>query len=126
MREHTTINTVDPAEHAKKRKILNTCFTETSIQTMATFISKHIDRWNQLLLDQSGDMDCWSDSLDFAEKLDQLVFDVMGDLSFGRSFQIKEPGDNPLKEVPHNIAQYMQFYYPASSFLVLQAAKCLS
>lgn len=39
----------------------------------------------------------------------------MGDLSFGRSFDIKEPGPNPLKTIPHNIAAYMKFYHPVSS-----------
>lgn len=38
----------------------------------------------------------------------------MGDLAFGRSFDIKEPGNNPLNVVPENIAGYMKFYYPVS------------
>ena len=38
----------------------------------------------------------------------------MGDLNFGRSFDIKEPGTNPLKTIPHNIVEYMKFYYPVS------------
>lgn len=33
-----------------------------------------------------------------------------GDLSLGRSFDIKEPGSNPLKTTPHNIAECMRFY----------------
>ncbi|KAG6353514.1 hypothetical protein INS49_005475 [Diaporthe citri] len=36
----------------------------------------------------------------------------MGDPSFGRSFDIKEPEDNPLRSIPDNIAAYMRFYYP--------------
>ncbi|KAG8156500.1 hypothetical protein KVR01_013604 [Diaporthe batatas] len=43
--------------------------------------------------------------------MDYLVFDITGDLSFGRSFNIKEPGENPLREVPQNIVQYLKFYY---------------
>ncbi|KAK4107230.1 cytochrome P450 [Canariomyces notabilis] len=73
-RENTTLNTIDVAEHAGRRKLLNLCFTEKSLHT--------------------------------------LVFDIMGDLCFGRSFDIKEPGENPLKAVPHFIAEYMKFYYP--------------
>ncbi|KAL1882973.1 hypothetical protein Daus18300_000611 [Diaporthe australafricana] len=54
----------------------------------------------------------WSAATDFSRRLDSLTFDIMGDLAFGRSFDIKEPGKNPLKAVPENIAGYMKFYYP--------------
>lgn len=54
-----------------------------------------------------------SGPIDLSESIGTLVFDIMGDLAFGRSFDIKEPGGyNPFKLVPHTIAQYMQFYYP--------------
>ncbi|RYP20590.1 hypothetical protein DL767_009415 [Monosporascus sp. MG133] len=102
----------DPAEHAKKRKMLNTCFTDNSVNAVSAFMSQHIDRWHQIILDEHDSTTEWSASVDLGEKVDHLVFDIMGDLSFGRSFNIKEPGDNPLREVPHNIAQYLKFYYP--------------
>lgn len=56
----------------------------------------------------------WSAATDFSRRLDALTFDIMGDLAFGRSFGIKEPGDNALKTIPENIAGYMKFYYPVS------------
>lgn len=69
------------------------------------------------MLDSHDSTTEWSASVDLGEKVDHLVFDIMGDLSFGKSFNIKEPGDNPLREVPHNIAQYLKFYYPVSTIL---------
>lgn len=119
--ETTTLTTIDVAEHAKKRKILNVCFTEKSIRAASFFIISHVDRWHQII-EEGIDSGCgWSSSVDFSHQVDALILDIMGDLCFGKSFGVKEPGDNPLKEVPHCIAEYMQFYYPMchSPFLKL-------
>ncbi|KAK2612686.1 hypothetical protein QQS21_001303 [Conoideocrella luteorostrata] len=120
-REKTTLTTIDVAEHTRKRKILNICFTEKLIRAASSFIINHVDRWNQLLLEDSDSTTEWSSPIDFSLKVDALVFDIMGDLSLGKSFDIKEPGHNPLREVPHCIAEYMKFYYPMcrSPFLKL-------
>ncbi|OAG05361.1 cytochrome P450 [Paraphaeosphaeria sporulosa] len=121
IREKTTLNAIDPAEHAQRRKILNRCFTDQSTTAVSTFVSQHIDRWHEILLDKHNSTTEWSTSTNLVEQLDHLVFDIMGDLCFGRSFNNKEPGDNPLKEVPQNIIQYLKFYYPMcrSPFLSL-------
>lgn len=111
-RDKTTLNTVDVAEHAQKRKLLNLCFTEKSVRAASKFIIKHVDRWNHLL--GEGNDVGWSAPVDFSAKVDTLAFDIMGDLCFGKSFDVKEPGENPLKVVPHNIVNYMRFYYPVS------------
>lgn len=67
------------------------------------------------MMDELGTSpDDWSAPVDMSRKLDALTFDIMGDLAFGRSFDIKEPTENPLKAVPENIAGYMKFYYPVS------------
>jgi hypothetical protein len=112
-----TLNTVDVAEHAAKRRILNVCFSEKSVRAASKFIIQHVDRWNQLMLEEPVDSEGWSAPVDLTEKLTQLVFDITGDLSFGTSFNTKEPGDNPLKEIPHSIAEAMQFVYPVISLI---------
>ncbi|KID93447.1 benzoate 4-monooxygenase cytochrome P450, partial [Metarhizium majus ARSEF 297] len=111
IRERTTLNTIDPVEHSKRRKVLSACFTDISVNTAAAFIIKHIDCWHQIMLDEHDTME-WSSTIDLGEKLDYLAFDIIGDLSFGRSFNTKEPGENPLKKVPRNIILYFKFYYP--------------
>lgn len=113
LHEGNTLNTIDVAEHALKRKLLNLAFTEKSLRSATTFIINNVDRWNQVMMDENNSTD-WSAPEDFSKRLDALTFDIMGDLAFGRSFDIKEPGDNPLKVVPENIAGYMKFYYPVS------------
>ncbi|KAI1733378.1 benzoate 4-monooxygenase cytochrome P450 [Xylaria scruposa] len=108
--DQTTLNTVDVAAHARKRKLLNLAFTESSVRAASSFIIKHVDRWHQILVEDAGAS--WSAAVDFSDKVDSLTFDIMGDLCFGASFDIKEPRENPLKSIPHYITNYMQFYYP--------------
>ncbi|KAF2971899.1 hypothetical protein GQX73_g1749 [Xylaria multiplex] len=119
IREKTTLNTIDPAEHARRRKMLNTCFTDSSVNATSAFVSKHIDRWHQIMLDEHDSATEWSTSVNLGEKVDHLVFDIMGDLAFGRSFNIKEPGDNALREVPKK-------YCPVSQILLLKTKMCRS
>ncbi|KAF2791120.1 benzoate 4-monooxygenase cytochrome P450 [Melanomma pulvis-pyrius CBS 109.77] len=104
-----TLNTVDVAEHAYKRKLLNVSFTEKSVRAASEFVFRHVDRWNELMV---GDSEDWSKPVDFSESVGTLVFDISGDLCFGRSFETKEPGENPLKTMPQSIEEYMRFYYP--------------
>lgn len=112
--EDSALTSTDVAEHARRRKLLNLSFTEKSLRAAAGFIVKHVDRWNELMLEENSSTTEWSAPVDLSKKIDTLVFDVMGDLSLGRSFDIKEPGDNPLRVIPHTIAEYMRFYYPVS------------
>ncbi|KAF2691172.1 cytochrome P450 [Lentithecium fluviatile CBS 122367] len=44
-----TLNCTDVALHAKKRRLLNLAFTERSLRVWEPFVTKHTDRWNQLL-----------------------------------------------------------------------------
>jgi hypothetical protein len=85
--------------------MLNTCFTDNSVTAVASLLGQQIDRLHQILLDEHDSTTEWSTSVDLGEKIDRLTFDIMGDLSFGKSFNSNETGDNPLKEVPHNIIQ---------------------
>lgn len=120
-RNHNEINTLstsNDAIHARKRKILNQCFTEKSIRAASGFIIRHVDRWNQLITNRSGSTAEWSETIDFSEEAEKLVFDIMGDLSFGKSFDLKEPGHNPLSVVPQTIVDYMRFLYAVGSALI--------
>ncbi|TVY31882.1 Cytochrome P450 monooxygenase [Lachnellula subtilissima] len=106
-----TLNTIDKAAHAKKRKVLNAVFSDSAVRSAETFVIKHVDRWCDLLLDnvKAGE---WTEPKNAAHLTDFLVFDILGDLAFGRSFESKEPGPNPLKAIPHSIASYAKFMYP--------------
>ena len=108
-----TFNTSDLKLHHKKRRILNLVFNEKSVRAAGLFVQKHVDLWDKLLPD--GDGKEWSQPKNMAEWSDYLVFDILCDLCFGRSLNIKEPGENPFKGIPKAIHSYMQFVYPVRS-----------
>jgi cytochrome P450 len=105
-----TFNTTDKIVHARRRRILASVFSEKAIRSAETFVLQHVDRWNELLLDQDGET--WSQPRNMTDETDHLIFDILGDLCFGRSFETKEPGENPLKAIPHAIASTLKFFYP--------------
>jgi len=107
----STLNTIDKAAHAKKRKVLNAVFSDSAVRSAETFVIKHVDRWCDLLLDKVK-VGEWTEPKNAAHLTDFLVFDILGDLAFGRSFESKEPGPNTLKAIPHSIASYAMFMYP--------------
>lgn len=113
----STITTSDLALHHKKRRVLNLIFTEKSIRAAGVFIQKHVDRWNELLTDEEGKN--WSQPKNISEWNDYLVFDILCDLCFGKSLDIKEPGENGFRDIPKTIHSYMKFIYPVSSIRVL-------
>ncbi|KAL8735400.1 MAG: hypothetical protein Q9166_000945 [cf. Caloplaca sp. 2 TL-2023] len=105
-----TLNVTDVAIHSRKRKLLNTVLTNKSVRSASTFIIKHLDRWNELSVTGND----WSKPIYLTNWSDCLVFDILGDLCFGKSFGIKEPGDNPFKAMPDTIISYMKFWHPVS------------
>ncbi|OAG02909.1 cytochrome P450 [Paraphaeosphaeria sporulosa] len=120
-----TVNAMEPALHAKRRKLLNLAFTEQSLKATSPIIARHIDRWIFLLSStvgsnrnvhdaKSGDTEAWSQPVDMAERVEYLVFDILGELCFGESFNTKEPGANMLKEVTGQILNQVAFGYKLS------------
>ena len=108
--------TIDPQTHARKRKILNQAFTDKSVKHAAKYIIEHTERWIDLLAhdkDSSGG-DGWTSARNMSEWNDWLVFDILGDLCFGRSFNVKEPKPNPIRKIPHLVIQHVQLFYPVS------------
>jgi len=114
--EPNTALATDPVVHARKRKILNQAFTEKSVKHASTFITRHTERWIDLLVDghDISQEYGWSKTRNMSEWNDWVVFDILGDLCFGRSFEIKEPGPNPIREIPNHIIRHVQFFYPVS------------
>jgi len=75
-----------------------------------------ISRWVELFREaaQKGPDGQWSKSLNMADEVNYLVFDILGDLCFGKNFDMKEPGSD-LKHVPELIAAYLQVLAPVST-----------
>jgi len=112
---NNTLSEVDKMVHARKRRVLNSAFSENAIRSATAFVIKHVDRWNELLVEGNNGKE-WTEPQNMSDLTDYLVFDIMGDLCFGKSFELKEPGKNPFKHMPHTIADFMQFMYPVSPY----------
>ncbi|MCJ1462456.1 hypothetical protein MMC07_001058 [Pseudocyphellaria aurata] len=95
--EHNTWNCVDNAKHAKKRRVLNHVFSGKAVRSAETFVIQHVNRWCELLGENTENE--WSTPRNMALWADYLVFDILGDLLFGKSMRIKEPGENMLKAI---------------------------
>lgn len=103
---------IDNATHARKRRVLNYVFSENAMRSAETFVIQHVNRWCALLGENTENE--WSKPRDMAYWASHLVFDILGDLCFGKSMEIKEPGENELKAVPYFMATSATLFYPVS------------
>lgn len=106
-----TLSAVDKVVHAKKRRVLDSAFSENALRSAETFIIKNVDRWCELLVENQEPGE-WTEPKNATNLVSFLVFDILGDLAFGRSFESKESGENPLRTIPENIASSLKILYP--------------
>jgi cytochrome P450 len=106
----STITGTDPDLHARKRRVLNSVFSDKSLRSMEPFLVKHVSRWCELLVDDDGSD--WSAPRKMSDVCDYLVLDVLTDLCFGQSVDTKEPGENQYREIPHAIDSFLRIIYP--------------
>lgn len=102
-----TWNSIDKAKHARKRRILNAAFSDKALKSAEPFIIHDADRWCELLIEGSGKE--WSEARNMGDWSDYLVMDILGELCYGRSFNLKEPGNNEFRAIPQLMNQYMGF-----------------
>ena len=106
------MNTTDKSKHARKRRILNWAFSNKALYSAKGFILRHFDRWIDILLDPSNiqaEKLGWTEPMNWAEIVNCLVFDILGELCFGAAFNSKEQGPQSLKQMPRLIMQWMWF-----------------
>ncbi|TVY84640.1 Cytochrome P450 monooxygenase apf7 [Lachnellula suecica] len=104
-----TFSVIDKEKHARKRRVMTAAISESAVRTSEPFVFQHADRWGELLVgDRKNE---WSEPRNMSEWSDSLVFDIICDLCFGRSFDTKTPGPNKLRSIPHDILQFLIFAY---------------
>ncbi|OBT70493.1 hypothetical protein VE03_00294 [Pseudogymnoascus sp. 23342-1-I1] len=108
--------------HARKRRVLNSAFSEKAIRSAETFVVKHVDRWIDLIIDgnDGNDGNEWTAPQNMSNLVGYLNFDIMGDLSFGTSFDLKEAGENRFRHMPHTTADFFRFMYPITQSPILR------
>ncbi|KAL2692250.1 hypothetical protein Neosp_002656 [[Neocosmospora] mangrovei] len=107
----TTWNTIDKNVHARKRRVMNNAFSDKALRSCEPFIHDNVDRWCELIIDEIGEGEKWSKSLNMARWADHLIFDILGDLCFGKSFGMKEPGSE-LRYVPGLMTDFLEILHP--------------
>lgn len=101
----STHTALDRHAHARKRRVMSHAFSESAIKGVEDFVLTHVNSYIQKLAGGSKE---WTEPRDVATWSTYFGFDVMGDLSFGKSFGMLEG------EVPEN---------RRATFLLCQAAK---
>ncbi|CAJ2511650.1 Uu.00g072750.m01.CDS01 [Anthostomella pinea] len=106
-----TWNVTNVEAHARKRRVLNQAFSDRTLRGAEPHIHSTVDRWLTLMKEQIHNGQEWTKSLNMANEVNYLVLDILGDLCFGKSFDMKEP-DSDIKHVPHLMGSFLQLMNP--------------
>lgn len=98
----STFSTVDKHTHGQKRRTLAPAFTAGSVDAMQEYILEHIRTFTQRLANDKAHPTS-SGYFNIAKWANYLTFDVMGDIAFGKGFNMLS--DNALHSVPKMIDQ---------------------
>lgn len=86
----STLLATEKQHHARKRRIMGQAFSDTALRGFEQYVLGHtqdlVDRIGGVVGGSGLEKAGWSAPLDMANWCNWLVFDIMGDLVFGRSF----------------------------------------
>ncbi|KAJ4379418.1 hypothetical protein N0V86_005463 [Didymella sp. IMI 355093] len=106
-----TWSTTSLPVHARKRRVINYAFSESALRGAEVFVHSNVDRWLNVLGQVKERDDVWTKSINMADQVTYLVFDILGDLCFGKCFDMKEP-DSKLRHVPELMIGFMELVHP--------------
>ena len=104
--KHTfnTHSSIDKAAHARKRRVLSHAFSESAVRSMERYVTGNIRTFCEKLggkgqqgavvLAEKQNTKGWSQPQNMADWCNYLTFDVMGDLCFGKAFEMLERPEN--------------------------------
>lgn len=89
---------IDKAQHARKRRVMSHAFSDQAMKSLEKYILANVRVGCELLGRESGgkssDEKGWNDEWNAAHWCEWLVFDIMGDLVFGKAFGMLESPKN--------------------------------
>ncbi|KAH8588815.1 cytochrome P450 [Bisporella sp. PMI_857] len=93
-----THSSIDKASHARKRRVLSHAFSDGALRSMEKYILANVQNFTSalgrkpigLLSEKSQETTQWSVPQNMADWSNYLTFDVMGDLCFGKAFEMLE------------------------------------
>jgi cytochrome P450 len=109
---HNTWNATSIKLHSRKRRVMNYAFSENALRSAEGFLHSNVDRWLELLGSSAG-KDGWTQPQNMCDWVNWLVFDILGDLCFGKSFDMKEPGSD-LRHIPEMMISFLELIHPVS------------
>jgi hypothetical protein len=83
------VNTRDPTEHGQMRRYLSNAFSEKSLREQEALVAQEVDMLVQKLEEYGGA----KDGTDLQRWLNMATFDIVGSLSFGKSFDALQNGE---------------------------------
>jgi cytochrome P450 len=94
-----THSSIDKASHARKRRVLSHAFSDGAIKSMEKYILANVRTFcNNLYQPRSSlekpNTDGWGIAQNMSDWCNYLTFDVMGDLCFGKAFEMLEHSTN--------------------------------
>ncbi|QSZ31009.1 hypothetical protein DSL72_000570 [Monilinia vaccinii-corymbosi] len=93
-----THSSIDKASHARKRRVLSYAFSDGAIKTMERYILANVrtfcNNLGQPKASAEKSAGGWSVAQNMADWCNYLTFDVMGDLCFGKAFEMLENASN--------------------------------
>lgn len=97
-------SSIDKTAHARKRRVLSHAFSDSAIKAMEKYVIDKVQTFTRVLPQapfdllnarhSSGETEEWSVSKNMADMCDYLAFDIMGELAFGKSFDMLESPNN--------------------------------
>ncbi|KAK1811093.1 hypothetical protein LTR12_014525 [Friedmanniomyces endolithicus] len=93
----STLLATDKAQHARKRRVMSQAFSAEAMRGMEVYVvglvQDLVDKIDEVVKASDVEKSGWSGTVPMASYLNWLVFDIMGDLVFGKSFGTL--GDKP-------------------------------
>jgi len=89
-------SSIDKAMHARKRRVISHAFSDAAIKSLEKYILANVRTGCRLLgekaaaAEKNGEREEWADMWNVADWCNWLVFDIMGDLVFGKAFGMLE------------------------------------
>ena len=100
-------SSIDKTAHARKRRVLSHAFSDSAIKAMEKYVIDKVQTFCRVLpqapfdllsarhsSSTGGEIMEWSVTKNMADMCDYLAFDIMGELAFGKSFDMLESPRN--------------------------------
>ncbi|KAL3425968.1 cytochrome p450 family protein [Phlyctema vagabunda] len=103
----STLTLIDQTRHSAKRRLLSHAFSDSALRGVEQNITSLIHTWIELL--GNGVTTDWSAGLDMDMWATCLIYDILGDLAFGKSFKTMQSEEN--RFLLHTIPQATKTWY---------------